>query len=219
MTSKPQMRTWLRNYFPSKATFANLFDQNCENLMEMSALLVSGLETDSASQRENLFKQVDRLEEKGDGFTHKIYLELEKTLFPPINRKHIHNLASVMDDIADQIQEATGRIQLYNLETIYQPMADIAAYISQAVAEITKLILSVFDIKDAPAMRMACKNIKQFEHQTDLIYYRALADLFKNEKDPITLLKCRDILYSLETAVNKCKNTADAIETILINKI
>jgi predicted phosphate transport protein (TIGR00153 family) len=213
------MSNWLRNYFPSRVTFARLFQQNCENLLEMSSLLLSGLEADSAGQREDLFKKVDRLEEKGDDFTHKIYLELEKTLFPPINRKHIHILAAVMDDIADQIQEATGRIQLYNLESVYAPMADIAAYIWQSVTEIKTLILSVFNIKDVQSMRLTCKSIKQFEHETDLIYYRALASLFQHEKDPITVLKYRDILYSLETAVNKCKATADAIETILINRV
>lgn len=213
------MSNWLRNYFPSRETFAHLFQQNCENLLEMSSLLLSGLGADSAEQREDLFKKVDRLEEKGDDFTHKIYLELEKTLFTPINRKHIHTLASVMDDIADQIQEATGRIQLYNLESIYTPMADIAAYIWQSVTEIKTLIVSVFDIKDVQGMRLTCKSIKQFEHETDLIYYRALASLFKNEQDPITVLKYRDILHSLETAVNKCKATADAIETILINRV
>lgn len=212
------MINWLRNYFPSRITFANLFEQNCENLMEMTALLVSGLETDSVILRESLFKRIDLLEERGDDFTHKIYLELEKTLFPPINRKHIHTLAAIMDDIADQIQEATGRIQFYNLETIYPPMNDIAARISKAVTEIDRLIQSVFDIKDVDKMRISCKSIKHFEHEADQIYYHALADLFRNQNDPIIVLKCRDILYSLETAVNKCKNTADAIETILINK-
>lgn len=212
------MINWLRNYFPSRTTFANLFEQNSENLTEMSSLLISGLETDSAALRESLFKRIDMLEEKGDDFTHKIYLELEKTLFPPINRKHIHTLAAVMDDIADQIQEATGRIQFYNLETIYAPMIAIAGNISRAVTEIDLLIQSVFYIKNADKMRIRCKSIKHFEHETDQIYYHALADLFRNEQNPIVVLKCRDILYSLEAAVNRCKNTADAIETILINK-
>lgn len=211
------MSNWLRNYFPSKTTFVDLFEQNCENLVEMSVLLVSGLETDSAILRESLFKRIDLLEEKGDDFTHKIYLELEKTLFPPINRKHIHVLAAIMDDVADQIQEAAGRIQHYNLETIYTPMTGIAACIAQAVMEIDLLIQSVFDMKDMDKMRIACKSIKYFEHEADQLYYHALANLFRNETDPIIVLKCRDILYSLETAVNKCKNTADVIETILIN--
>lgn len=213
------MSNWLRNYFPSKAAFISLFEQSSENLVEMSTLLVSGLETDSAILRESLFKRIDLLEEKGDDFTHKIYLELEKTLFPPINRKHIHALAAIIDDVADQIQEASGRIQHYSLETIYMPMTDIAAYIARAVLEIEKLILSVFDRKDMDKMHIACKNIKYFEDEADQLYYHALANLFRNEPDPIIVLKCRDILYSLETAVNKCKSTADAIETILINRL
>jgi uncharacterized protein Yka (UPF0111/DUF47 family) len=68
-------------------------------------------------------------------------------------------------------------------------------------------------------MIASCRLIKEYEHQTDLIYYHALADLFANEKDAITLIKHRDILSSLEASVNKCKNVTDAIEIIVLNSL
>ena len=185
------MSSWLRNYFPSKTTLSNLFNQDCDNLMEMSALLTSGLQAEWAGDRESLFKQIDKLEEKGDDFTHKIYLELEKTLFPPINRKHIHALASAIDDIADHIQEATGRIQLYNIDFIYTPINDIATNVSKAIVEIKLLITSVFNIKDADAMRLICRNIKKLEQQTPC---SNTAISYTRSKPPPTSAKTRQML-------------------------
>jgi uncharacterized protein Yka (UPF0111/DUF47 family) len=63
----------------------------------------------------------------------------------------------------------------------------------------------------------SCKIIKDYERQSDQIYYNSLADLFANEKDAITLIKYREVLHSLESTANKCKNTTDVLQAILLN--
>jgi len=121
--------------------------------------------------------------------------------------------------VADQIQEATSRIQLYDVTLIDPAMKEMVSYISKSIKEIQKLINLLYENGTLPEMYDYCKRVKNYEHETDLIYYRALADLFANEKSPVNLLKYRDILQSIESAANKCKNTADAIETILLSSI
>ncbi|HEY0245437.1 MAG TPA: DUF47 domain-containing protein, partial [Mucilaginibacter sp.] len=63
----------------------------------------------------------------------------------------------------------------------------------------------------------SCRQIKQYEHQSDQIYYLSVAQLFADEKDAINLIKYREILASLENAVNRCKNVAEALESISLN--
>lgn len=213
------MGNWLNNYFSHRSVFYDLFNQSSKNLVEIAVLLVSIVDTDSFEERESLFNKISALEECGDDITHKIHIALDKIHFTPLNRKDIHVLASVMDDVADHIQEATGRMQLYNVYNITAPMKEMAHYILKAVNGIEMLTLSLNPIKNRDELIVVCKQIKGYEHQTDLIYYKALAELFAVEKNAINLLKNRDILYSLETAANKCKSVADAIETIIINSI
>jgi predicted phosphate transport protein (TIGR00153 family) len=213
------MASWFSNYFSSKTVFATLFGQVSDNLEEMSALLIEGFNMDEAADREMIFKRIDALEEKGDDCTHKIYLALEKIYFAPYNKKDIHVLASVMDDIADQIQEAASRVQLYDITVINPAMKQMAEYIAKSVIDIQTLIRLLYEKGTLPDMYDHCKRIKAYEHETDLIYYRALGDLFATEKSPVNLLKYRDILQSIESGANRCKNTADAIETILLSSI
>jgi len=213
------MGNWLGNYFSSGSTFYKLFGEASVNLTEMCHLLIDGLNDELAERRNAFFKQIDTLEEKGDTITHQIYLNLGKVYFTPFNKKDMYVLASAMDDIADQIQETASRIQLYDIDTIKPAIKEMAAYVLNAIREIEKLAKSLHDVKNIDEMYIACKEVKKNEHQIDLIYYKALAELFSNEKDAIVLLKYKDIFYSLETAANKCKNTADAIETILINSL
>ncbi len=185
----------------------------------MSELLVAVVAEPSTEQREPLYRQINTLEETGDDITHKVYLGLDKVFFTPFNRKDIHILASTLDDVADNIDEAAGRMNLYHIEEFMPAIGDIAGYIKRSCDEIQRLINSLGKVEDAPAMFSACRLVKDYEHETDSIYYHALANLFTKEKDPMMLIKHRDILDSLEASANKCKNVTDAIEIILLNSL
>lgn len=185
----------------------------------MAGLLEEFVNGQSQEQRELLYKRINTLEENGDDITHKIYLGLDKVFFTPFNRKDIHALTSAIDDVADHIHEAAGRMYLYGLEDFIPAINQITTYILKSCTGIEKLINALGKIDNIQAMLASCREIRADEHQTDLIYYNALADLFANEKNAIKLIKYRDVLQSLETAVNKCKNVTDAIEIILVNNI
>ena len=213
------MRKLFFDFFSHRALFYGLFNQAGKNIVEMSELLSAVIDTASANEREPLYNQINTLEEDGDDITHKIYLGLDKVFFTPLNRKDIHTLASAIDDVADNIHEAAGRMNLYEIEVFIPSIGDMAKHIQLSCNELQKLINALSKMTDTDCMLTSCRMIKGHEHQTDLIYYHALADLFAAEKNPIQLIKHRDILFSLEAAANKCKYAADAIEIIVLNKV
>jgi predicted phosphate transport protein (TIGR00153 family) len=208
-----------RNYFSNRSLFYNLFDEAAKNMAEMAALLVKAVNTDITEEREAIFKQIDKLENTGDDITHKIYLALDKVIFTPINRGSIPVLASCIDDVADTIHEASERMYLYNIDEFVTAIKEIAVLIHKASLEIEKVV-GLLRISNMEATIIAlCRQVKIYEHQSDQVYYQALAELFANEKDAIKLIKYREILSSLENTVNRCKNTSDALEAISINRL
>jgi len=211
------MGNFFQDYFLNGAQFYNLFDQAADNAVEMAGLLVNAVNTVLPEDREIIFKNIDRLENIGDDITHKIYLALDKVIFTPLNRPDIHTLASAIDDVADFIHEASERMYLYNITDFLPAMSEIAEIILNASAEIKKSVNMLRLSTKGGLILESCRQIKQFEHQSDQIYYNALADLFANEKNAITLIKYREILYSLETTTNKCKSVTDVLRAILVN--
>jgi len=183
----------------------------------MASLLVTVVNTTEANEREPIFKHIDKLESNGDDITHKIYLALDKVIFTPLNRNAIHVLASSIDDVADTIQEASGRMYLYNIDEFSTAIKQIASLILEAGMEIEKTVNLLKTPKSRDLIIESCRQIKQYEHQSDQIYYHAVAELFADEKDAINLIKYREILASLENSVNRCKNTAEALESISLN--
>ncbi|MHB8206815.1 DUF47 domain-containing protein [Mucilaginibacter sp.] len=211
------MGRFFQDYFLNGAQFYNLFDQAADNVVEMAGLLVNAVNSDSADDREVIFKQIDRLENIGDDITHKIYLALDKVIFTPLNRPDIHTLASAIDDVADFIHEASERMYLYNITEFTSSMIEIADIVLEASKEIKKSVNMLSASAKGALILESCRHIKELEHTSDQIYYNALADLFANEKNAITLIKYREILYSLETTANKCKSVTDVLKTILVN--
>jgi predicted phosphate transport protein (TIGR00153 family) len=212
------MRRIFRNFFLNGAQFYILFDQAAKNVMQMAGLLLDAVHTDEWAEREIIFKQIDKLENTGDDITHKIYLALDRVVFTPLNRKDIHTLASAIDDVADYIHEASERMYLYNITDFIPPIKQITGIILQASTQIEIAVELLKEHKTGDAILAACRNIKEYEHQSDQVYYSALAHLFANEADAINLIKYREILYSLETTTNKCKNTGEVLQAILINR-
>jgi predicted phosphate transport protein (TIGR00153 family) len=213
------MRSIFYNFFSHRTLFYGLFSQAGKNIVEMSELLTAVVNTGSTEEREPLYRQINVLEETGDDITHKVYLGLDKVFFTPFGRKDIHILASAIDDVADNVHEAAGRMQLYNIERFIPAIGEIANYIKRSCSELQKLICSLSKIEDTESMLASCRLVKEYEHLSDQVFYHALAELFANEKDPITLIKHRDILYSLEASANKCKNVTDVIEIIVLNSL
>ena len=211
------MGRFFQDYFLNGVQFYNLFDIAAKNAAEMAQLLVNAVNTELPADREVIFKEIDRLESIGDDTTHKIYLALDKVVFTPLNRQDIHTLASAIDDVADFINEASERMYLYNVDEIVPAMKEIAGIILMASTEIERSVAMLRSSTKGDEILKSCRLIKDYERQSDQVYYNSLADLFANEKDAITLIKYREILHSLETTTNKCKHATDVLQTILLN--
>jgi predicted phosphate transport protein (TIGR00153 family) len=205
------------NFLTNRTLFSDQFSLAANNLVDMATVLKTVVNLEKPIEFEHLFRQIDKKENIGDDITHKIYLYLNKIVFTPLDRPDIHALASGIDDVADAIREAAGRMFLYNIDEFSMPIKQLAAIILNACIEIKNAIALLF-AKKTGGLAVICCQLKNYEHEADVVYYNALASLFSGENNPIKLLKYREILSSLETSVNKCKNVTDVFNTIIIGR-
>jgi predicted phosphate transport protein (TIGR00153 family) len=217
--TEPFMKVLFHDFLSHRALFFDLLDKTAKNVVEMAALQVAAVNNGIADEREAMFTQVDKMEHAGHNTTHKIYLSLDKVIFPPLNRDDIHTLAATIGDVADTIKEACSKMYLYGIVEFVPAFKEIAGIILQACSEIEKAVNLLRTSKKPDQVLEICRKIKIFEQQADQVYYHAVAELFLNEKDAVTLIKYREILLALETSANKCKNVKEALNAILINNM
>ncbi|OCX52222.1 phosphate transport regulator [Mucilaginibacter sp. PPCGB 2223] len=205
-------------YFVPKdrKVFFPLFEQAASNVVAIATVLVETVNSHNAEARDEYYKQIDKLENIGDELTHQIYLELGKNFITPFDREDIHTLATAIDDIADNIQGAANRMNLYKIEDFTVPIRKLADLILQASVDMEKAVRELKDLKNVRNIADSCIRINSIENQADYVFDRAVADLFLYEKDAITLIKYKEILATLENATDMCEDVANVMETILV---
>ena len=199
-----------------KKIFFPLFEQAAGNVVVMAGLLVDAVNAENDTTREELFRQIHKLEHKGDEITHQIHLELGKNIITPFEREDIHALASAIDDVADYIHGAANRMGLYCIDDYNEHIRRLAELTLQASIDLEKAVKQLKDMKNVRNIADSCIRINSVENQADCVFERAVADLFLYEKDAIRLIKYKEILEVLETATDRCEDAANVMESILI---
>ena len=113
-----------------------MFEQAANNVVAMATILVEAVNSNDNNAREEMFKQIDKLENKGDELTHQIYLELGKNFITPFDREDIHSLATAIDDVADYIQGSANRMMLYAIDDYTESIKKLSELILQGGVEL-----------------------------------------------------------------------------------
>ena len=199
-----------------KKVFFPLFEQAASNVVAIATVLVEAVNSANPATREELYKQIDKLENKGDELTHQIYLELGKNFITPFDREDIHALATAIDDVADNIQGAANRMSLYRIDEFDESLRKLCELILQGSKELEKSVRELKDLRNVRIIADSVIRINSIENQADYVFDRAVADLFLYERDAIKLIKYKEILAALETATDMCEDAANVMESILV---
>ncbi|MGN7719188.1 DUF47 domain-containing protein [Chitinophaga sp. 22620] len=201
---------------PKDRVFYSLFEDVAANLVEMGQVLVELVETKDLSVRKDKVHLIERLEHKNDDYTHRIFVELGQNFITPFDREDIHYLASTLDDVADYIHGSAKRIDIYKVNEMNDSIRKLADLINQGVKELARAIPEMRTMSNMRVITDACVKINSLENHADDIYDRAIADLFEQESNAVELIKMREIYQALEIATDKCEDSANVIETIII---
>lgn len=206
----------LRFFQPKDRTFIPLFQQAAENIVDISELLIKVVMEHELQKREALIRDIEAAEHKGDEITHKMMNSLNSVFITPFDREDIHYLATVIDDVADHVKDAALRIRLYKPNKLPASVVKLAELILEGAKEVRKVIKELKDVRSIGKIKKLLIDIKSVENQGDAIFELAITDLFANEKDPIEIIKIKDIIAKMESACDRCEDIANVIESIIV---
>ncbi|MDA0986175.1 MAG: DUF47 family protein [Bacteroidetes bacterium] len=205
----------IKAFLPKEDHFYKLFEEASITLVKGAGLLRK-LPSASINERQAIAQQISDCEHECDLISHKIFSELDRTFLTPFDREDVYKLTSSVDEIMDYMDGAARRFTYYKLEVCPPEMVKLIEILATSVEEVHRGIQSVRNLNDRELMQRAIKKINTYENEADFIYEHAIADLFETEKDAIKLIKLKEIYYGLETASDKCEDTANVLESILI---
>lgn len=196
---------------PRERKFFQMFADVSENLTEGARLLHDMLKNpvDLAPR----IAKLQEVEHRGDEMTHDIIRMLNQTFITPFDREDIHRLTSSLDDVLDFVNAAAVRMSLYRITAPPAVAADLAALIVLQAEELSK---GVSLLGTNQKVLDHCTEVNRLENEADRVSRRAIAELFDREKDPIQLIKIKELYEVLETATDKAEDAANVLEAVVL---
>ena len=198
---------------PREEKFFALFLKQVENISEASRLMLEGA-TAGNSQLAKASEQIKILETKGDEITHDIFTRLNQTFITPLDPEDIQALSVSLDNVLDGIEDAAHRMVAYHLEPITPTMLELCQIVKLCSISLHKAFEMLDKRKDQ--VMEHCIEINRLENEADKLVRKAVADLFMNEKDPITLIKLKEVYDFLEATTDYCEDVADTLQTVVV---
>jgi uncharacterized protein Yka (UPF0111/DUF47 family) len=203
-------------FLPREFNFFDLFDRQADNAVE-AAVLFSDL-TSKGAVSEAALAAMEEIEHRGDDATHSIIENLNKTFITPFDREDIHKLAMGLDDVIDMINTIVSRMRIYKLTGVNMNLVAFSALIEESVRGVACAVKGLRNLKNAKSIMNSCVEINRLENAGDRMRDTVLANLFETEKDPITVIKLKEIYQDAETVLDVCEDVANVVESILVKQ-
>ena len=157
--------------------------------------------------------EIKEVEHKCDVLTHSVIQRLHKTFITPLDREDIHALARSLDDVIDAIDDCAAVVRLYKIEHVHQEARDQVRII---VACSDQLVSAMKALGRKQEISGCAVEINRLENEADRIHQAALRRLFEEERDPVAIIKWKEILEFLEGATDRCEDVANVLEGVVV---
>jgi len=202
------------NFMPKEVKFFDYLNLQAENLVKASSYFKSILK--NGVMDEAAAKKIHDFEHEGDTLSHEITDMLNRTFITPIDREDIYALANQLDDVLDMINAMAGRMKLYKLDPGNEYFSQFIDLIDQSSVALSNAVKHMHDTKRTRRVLDHCIEINRLENMGDQLREKAIGSLFETEKDPIMVIKWKEMYEVAEGTLDKCEHVAKVIESILV---
>jgi uncharacterized protein len=158
-------------------------------------------------------EQIKSVEVACDKIAADITQKLNSSFITPLDREDIFLLVKELDDVIDLINALARRFEIYDITSAKPDVAEMATILSEATGEVAE---SFRLLEKHEGMEQHLRSIKELERRADVLYNDGLRRLFREEKDPIAVIKWMSIYEEMEACVDRCKDVADELEAVVV---
>jgi uncharacterized protein len=182
--------------------------EGCKAFLEMA---------DGTTDCKAISPRIKTIESECDHITHGVVARLHKTFITPIDRNDIFRLISKMDDVMDFVEAAAQRMLVYDIHEPTPELAGLARSLLHGAQRLLEALSGMRNLKNPELILEKCVEINRLENEADEQLRVAIAKLFReSSKDPVFVIKWKEIYELVETATDRCEDVANIIEGVVL---
>jgi len=174
---------------PREEQYFSLFAQMTSYINDAATTLVEMLsQTDSDYQE--YVQRIKGIEHACDDLTHTVSTRLNQSFITPFDREDIYMMSKALDDVVDLIDGAARRFVMYDIHETTEPAKQMAGIIQRMALQLHEVV-KILQKPKGVTERLV--ELHRLEHEGDDVYQRAIGGLFHETRDPLTVIKWKDI--------------------------
>ncbi|MFH1199087.1 MAG: DUF47 family protein [Candidatus Omnitrophota bacterium] len=203
-------------FLPKEFNFFDLFDKQSgvalDAAIQFKAIISEG------DLSESSVKKIKDIEHQGDEAAHDIIKQLNTSFITPFDREDIMALTKEIDDVTDMINTIVGRMTVYKLTKPSKEMMKFADIIEESIRAMVCAVKGLRDLKHSKSITDSCVEVNRLENVGDALRDECLGELFEREKDPMAVIKWKEIYQDAETVLDICEDVAHVVGSIMIKQ-
>jgi hypothetical protein len=202
---------------PREMVFFDQLEASVANLLEAARLFEREfVSRDTPEDWAEFRRNMKDLEHRGDRITHDIVDRLNRTFVTPLEREDILALAHSLDDVVDCLDGVCERLMLYRMTTVMPLAAQLSHLVVLGSQELVPLIASLRNMSNQAGINSQIQACMELENQADAVFHQALAEIFADPKDPVELIKWKEILALLEDATDRIELVSKVVSSTVM---
>ena len=203
-------------FMPKEERFHDLFEKDTQTLLRAARLFAEIAASRSLEERRVKTVELKAIEHEGDDITRQVFEALNSTFITPLDREDIRRIASDLDDILDYLESVAQYLVIFELTESPEGLRQFADILVKMTEEIDRVTRLIWDLANEKDIQAAIVRISDLENQGDALYSTVLADLFKDGRNPVEILKWKEVIEGLEDACDGCKDFSHVIGNVVI---
>jgi predicted phosphate transport protein (TIGR00153 family) len=198
-------------FFPRDEQFFDLFKEMADEIRAAAVMLEALLASDPPEDgKVDLIKDA---EHRCDALTHDTIQRLHRTFITPFDREDLYALATSLDNVMDAIDHAATLVRLYDIQQVRPGARELARTVTGAT---DRLHAALDALAAKKPIHPHAVEINRLENEGDRCYQDAIRKLFAGERDPITIIKWKELFDVLEQITDACEDVANVIEGVTV---
>ena len=200
----------------------NYFDEfikDANYIVEAVKILDDTLTNFNEKTLDESINEIHKIENEADNLLHIMLNRLVKDFLPPLDREDIGIIMRTLDDIVDYVDELIKNFSIFNIKTIRKDVLNITKLLKQCSTYILEMFEELKNLKKKNTIKEKFLIISNIENKGDIEFEKAMRELYRNEKDPVEIVKWTNIYKGLEEAIDECEHISDCIEDVIMKYV
>lgn len=207
----------IRWFMPKEERFHELFARDTANLLQAARLFSEFAHIADLEARRQKMPALKALEHQGDSITRQIFDALNSSFITPFDREDIRSIATDLDDILDYLEGVAQQLVNFDLGEAPEGLQRFSDILVEMATEIDRVTELLWNLDNQRQIQERIVRLSDLENQADILYNTLIADLFKaNGRDPLQILKWKEIYDGLEDACDQCKDYSHIVGNVIV---